>query len=220
MGKKISIILPNYTPNETVRGYMLDFLKSLSNTASSEDYQLISVENGSFNQELKDISDIYIHKDYPMGYARAVNCGLSLADCDYLLIANNDLVLPEGWLDKMLSDYQGGLLAPLDQEFQNPEEKIYEDMHWFSFVLLDRETFKKVGYLDESIPFRFHDQDYSIRVKKAGYPVRRTGKVIVNHINMATYNAMGRPQDKEEEEIMKKRYGACTFNEWIKIHKT
>jgi O-antigen biosynthesis protein len=215
---KASIILPNYCPNDEVRGYCMDFLESLDKHTDREKYQFVVVENGSYTKELEDRADIYIHKDKPMGYARAVNLGLAVSDHDTLLIMNNDLVLPEKWLEILTDDYQGGILAPLDDQWRNPEKRIYEDAHWFSLVMMDRHTFSRVGYLDESLPYRFHDQDYSIRVKKLGFPVRRTGNLIVKHINMATYNAMGRPQDREEEAEMRRRHKATTFDEWNKTN--
>ena len=82
---------------------------------------------------------------------------------------------------------------------------------------MDRATFTRVGYLDELINYRFHDQDYSIRVKKAGLPVRRTGKVVVQHENSATYKKMNRNEDPAEAEIMMERHGAKTFGDWIKL---
>lgn len=217
--KKVSIILPTYCPNEQVEGYLKDFIDSLNRTVKKDTYQFVVIEQGKqhfYPVDFTNSDNIYIHKDTPCGYARAVNMGLALADGEYLVITNNDLVLPPKWLETMLEDYEGGILSPLDDKWQNPEPKIYENAHWFSLVLMDRKTFSKVGYLDESLPYRFHDQDYSIRVKKAGFPVRRTGKVIVKHINMATYDAMGRPNEKSEEEEMLKRYNALTFDQWIK----
>lgn len=216
---KLSIILPNYCPDQDVEKYLNNFLNTLERTMKKEDYQFVVIENGSQSERLKSLADIYIYKEKPIGYARAVNIGLALADGDYLLIANNDLELPDGWFEKMIEDYQGGILSPMDQEWKNPEPRIYEDQHWFSLVLMDRPTFIKVGYLDQSINYRFHDQDYSIRVKKAGFPVRRTGKVVVKHINMATFSRMGRPGDEEEKREMIKKYGCSLFDEYVKCKK-
>lgn len=156
----------------------------------------------------------HVYREAPMGYARAVNLGLALATGDILIIANNDLILPHGWLDGMLQDYQEGTLAPQDMSV---DPIIYEDAHWFSLVMMGRDTFTKVGYLDELINYRFHDQDYSIRVKKAGLPVRRTGKVVVQHVNSATYKKMNRNEDPAEAEIMMQRHGAKLFSDWVKL---
>ena len=217
---KVSIILPTYCPNLEVEGHLKVFLTSLAENTNRDSYQFIIIEQGEqSSKRFTDIikPDIYIHKKEPIGYARAVNLGMALSDCDYIAIMNNDLIVPKDWLVKMLKDHELGTLAPLDDCWNRPENKVYKNSHWFSLVLMDRNTFIKVGYLDESMPYRFHDQDYSIRVHKAGFSVNRTGNVIVQHINRATFDAMGRPGNEEEEEMMKKRYGAITYSEWLRL---
>lgn len=214
--KKISLILPTYCPDAEVEGYLKDFLKTLEETTPRELYQFIVIENGSYTPILEKKADIYIHKSRPMGYARAVNLGLAISDENLFVIVNNDIKLSPKWLETMIDEYETGTLAPFDRE-RRQEPGIFEDEHWFSLVMFDRETFEKVGYLDEDINYRFHDQDFSIRVKKAGKPVRRTGDVTVDHINMATFNKMGRPGDERERRIMMDRYGVATFNDWLKL---
>lgn len=210
---KVSIILPNFCPDKEVAGYLTKFIVSLSQNTTME-YQLIVVENGSHTPKLSEIADIYIHKPMPIGYARAVNIGLSIADGEIFVIMNNDLEVPPNWLETMLKQYENGTLAPVDHVL--PFEGIIQDSHWFSMVMINRETFTKVGYLDESLPYRFHDQDYSIRVKMAGFPVRQTASVVVNHINSATYAKMNRNEDPQEQEEMIRRYGVSHFNDYIR----
>lgn len=207
----ISIILPNYCPDNEVTEHLKLFMESLiANTPKP--FQLIVIENGSETQFLKDYADIYIHKDKPMGYARAVNLGLAAADGDFLIIMNNDLIVPQRWLETMIEDYEDGTLAPIDMP---GSPQIFEDSHWFSLVMMDRKTFTKIGYLDEQINYRFHDQDYSIRVKKAGLHVRQTGRVVVKHVNSLTYHKMNRNEDPAERQIMIDRHGVAHFHEWI-----
>lgn len=214
--KLISIILPNYCPDPQVAEYLTKFLNTfLANTPMP--YQLVVVENGSHTPALSDISHIYIHKKDPIGYARAVNIGLAIADGDIFVIMNNDLEVPPDWLKTMLKQYEGGILAPVDHPME--VEGIIEDSHWFSMVMLDRETFNKVGYLDESLPYRFHDQDYTIRTKIKGLPVRQTADVVVSHVNSATYAKMGRNEDPKEREEMIRRYDVAHFHEYIKTEK-
>lgn len=212
--KKISIILPNYCPDQQVAEYLTKFIISLMNNTPMP-YQLIVVENGSHTPKLKEAADIYIHKYDAIGYARAVNIGLAIADGDIFVIMNNDLEVPPNWLKTMLGQYEGGTLAPIDHPIQI--EGLIEDSHWFSMIMFDRKTFNKVGYLDESLPYRFHDQDYSIRVKKAGLPVRQTADVVVSHINSATYSKMGRNEDPAEREEMIRRYGVAHFHEYVNL---
>jgi len=225
---RVSIILTSYSPDKEVGEHLKRFLKSLEDTTDRDRYQFIVVENGSFTPELKEKADIYIHKDQPIGNARALNIGMSLADEDILVIVSNDLILSSGWLEGLLKEYQSGILSPMTAgEGVIPEPKIYENWHWYALFMINRSTFKKVGYFDETMPYRFHDQDYSIRLKKAGFPVRRTGKVIIKHVNMVTHNkllkhdkfgSMFRTSVTVEGAEMTKRHGCQDFHEWIRKH--
>lgn len=213
---KTSIILPTYCPDEQVHGYLMDFIQSLSDSTNRNDYEFIVVENGSRTPELQKLADRYIHYREPIGYARAVNIGLALATGEYIVIMNNDLRIPRGWLRTMIAQYEGGILAPIDFPYPHVvSNPILEDSHWFSMVMMDRATFTKVGYLDQQLPYRFHDQDYTIRTKKLGLPVRQTTSVQVQHINSATYAKMGRNEDLEERQIMINRYGVAHFHEYV-----
>ena len=212
----ISLILPTYSPDKEVHNKCMDFLANLQQNTDMENVQFIVVENGSHTPELEKAADIYIHKEEPIGYAKAVNIGWSLADGDYIVTLNNDLKVPPKWLEKMIEDYQPGTLAPMDFE-SNPE--IFEDSHWFSLVMMDRKTFTKVGYLNEIINYRFHDQEYSIRVWKQGLKVNRTGKVVVDHINSLTYNKMERNEDPAEKQWMLDNWGASHFGDYVKKNR-
>ncbi len=170
---------------------------------------------------MKAEADIYIRKDYPMGYARAVNCGFTLADYDDVAVINNDLFVDEGWLFGLQNDYDktpGGILAPFDHNIEKGE--VYMNHHWYSLFYTRKDVLTKVGYFDESINYRYHDQDYSIRVKKAGYEVMRTPNVVVGHINSATYSKMEEKKNETQEAmIMVARYGCTMFEDWVKSYE-
>lgn len=216
---KTSIILPSYVIDKTVHEYLKRCLENLEKNTDRSSYQLVIVDNGSIagSDLMKSKADVYVRKDEPMGYARATNLGLAMSSGDYLCILNNDLFVPQNWLPDMIRDYESiskaGTIAPMEGV---PEKRLYYDSHWFSLVLFSRKVFTEIGYLDESINYRFHDQDYSIRVKKAGYEVLRTGNVVVEHINSATYGKMKRNEDPAEREVMIKRYGYAHFEEWLR----
>lgn len=211
--------MPSYVIDQENLSHLSLCLSKLEECTERDLYELIIIDNGSnYGIDLmKEKADIYIRKDTPMGYARAVNLGMAIANCDYLLILNNDLFVSPNWLPQMIADYEstvGGIMSPMDIESTTG---IFYDQHWFSLILMSRKVFTDVGYLDEKINYRFHDQDYSIRVKKAGYEVMRTGNVRIDHINSATYGKMGRNEDPAERQIMIGRYGVAHFNDWIKL---
>lgn len=213
----VSVVLPAYVPNEELLEVTTRCLLSLHET--EDDFQLIVIDNGSFSgasEELAKWADLYFRHEEPIGYARAVNIALETNWLhDWVCVINTDLdFIQDGWLEQLQRDYletQGGILSPMDSE---GEKKIHLDKSWFSCWLTHRSVIQKVGYFDESLPYRFHDQDYAIRVKRAGYEVMRDGAVQVRHIDSATYDVMNH-DDSDERALMEKRWNAIDFNQWL-----
>jgi GT2 family glycosyltransferase len=112
-----SIILPAYVPTKELERITQQCLESLAQTTPPDSYELIVVDNGSIESAarlLREHADIYIRKEAPLGYARATNIGLALANHDW---------------------------------------------PWFSCWITRRKIIREVGYFDESLAYRFHDQD-------------------------------------------------------------
>lgn len=211
-----SLILPAYVPAE-LHEMTVRCLASLERTTPRESYQLVVVDNGSDetpSRMLREWADLYVRKPEPIGYARAANIGIALADHEWIAVINTDIDFEQdGWLARLRADYAetpGGVLSAVDEE----REGIVYDESWFSCWLTHRKIVQVVGYFDESMGFRFHDQDYAIRITQAGYRVMRDGNVQVGHVDSATYDVMDRDNDMEEEALMVDRWGASDFAAW------
>lgn len=208
----VSLIVPAYIVDDSVWTLYERLIGSLRATTPREAFQFVVVENGS---NRCTSGDIYIHKPSPIGYARAVNIGMALADGDYLVVANVDIEVGEGWLDKLIAEYVAhgpGVMSPDD----HGRTGVWEES-WYGLWMTDRATFTRVGYLDESLPYRFHDQAYSIEMVKRGFKVQRTGAVQVRHAESSTFNKMGLDVGPEAAE-MYRRYGCHHFREWREQH--
>ncbi len=231
---KTAIILPCYIPDDEVFAHYKSFIDSLRRTTPQESYQLIIVDNGTPSAEavkrMETDADIYFRSPLPLGYARAVNLGIEIAYglADFFdlvggkfVVANNDIVLDEPWLEKMILLYdeiKPGLLSVQD----NPQktERFYPNESWYSFWMIDAQTWKEVGALDDTkLNYRFHDQDYSIRLAKKGYFVGRTGLIQAKHANSATYKKMNRNEDPDEKAEMIARHGHALFSDWVRAKK-
>lgn len=217
--KKVDIIVPSYVPDHEVGDHCARFLESLQQWTNKDLYRLIIVDNGSrFRvEEMKAAADEYIRKDFPLGFGRAANLGMAFSDAEYMVVVNNDITLQGPWLEQLLADYEQygpGVLSPVDHP---AEQQIFYDANWFSLFLLDRKTFVNVGYFDETLNYRFMDQDYSIRCKKKGYNVMRTGFVTVHHVNEATWSKQGNGvEEREERQRMIDRYGVALFSDYVR----
>ncbi len=100
-------------------------VESLFKHTSDVNYELIFVDNGStkddtiayldnLKKEHKNIKTIYNKEN--LGFACANNQGIELAEGDYVLLLNNDVILTDGWLSRMIniaeSDSKIGVVAP------------------------------------------------------------------------------------------------------------
>lgn len=240
--RDVTLILPNYAPDDEVADRAVKFLKSLSDSLPAR-VKMITIDNGTEEVSrtrsqllsiLRQVSDIYLHSEKPLGYARAVNVGLALVDTKYVVVLNNDLTLPRSiarfakgltiayadeplietsWLQDLVDVYESGAGPGILSAMDYPCAPVLYDDSWYSLWISDQETITKVGYLDETMPFRYHDQDYSIRMVKAGFRVQRTGKVVVGHDEGTTYKKMDVDESPERKRMLAK-HGAYTYADW------
>jgi GT2 family glycosyltransferase len=129
------------------------------------------------NAEYSDIS--IINNIENLGFPKAVNQGILIAKGKYVLIANNDIIVTEGWLERMLeiaeSHPEVGIVGPISNSVsgrqldKNAKYESIEDMHnyaakvkkenkgqFFQFprvaflcTLIKKEVIDKIGGLDE-----------------------------------------------------------------------
>jgi GT2 family glycosyltransferase/aminoglycoside phosphotransferase (APT) family kinase protein len=170
-----------------------------------------------------------------LGFAAANNIGVQAADdCEYVILLNNDTVVSRGWLDKMvlyLENSEIGLVGPVTNNIGN-EARInidygrieemdsfaarYADQHaGESFdisvlamfcVGMRKKTFDQVGSLDERFGIgMFEDDDYSLRVREAGYRVVCAEDIFIHHWGGASFKKLDQERYKKifDENLQK-----------------
>ena len=159
-------------------------------------------------EKSKRVKVIYNKKNY--GFAGGNNIGMKKSTGDFLIILNNDTVITPGWISRLVyhaSDKNTGLVGPVTNNIGNEakidlgysnlkemEGKIreYTSKHWGEKLELDRiaafcwikrrEIYEKIGGFDQRFfPAFFEDDDYCLRVKKAGYKIFCAEDVFIHH---------------------------------------
>ncbi|GAB1401831.1 hypothetical protein MASR1M68_07420 [Elusimicrobiota bacterium] len=100
-------------------------VESLLKHTTDVNYELIFVDNGSTKDNTKTYleglkekhSNVkVIFNDTNLGFACANNQGIEISEGEYVLLLNNDVILTEGWLSRMLlvaeSDKKTGIVGP------------------------------------------------------------------------------------------------------------
>jgi GT2 family glycosyltransferase len=164
------------------------------------------------------------------GFAGGNNDGIRAASGRFLVLLNNDTQVSEGWLTGLRTSLQEdgsiGLVGPVSNAVGNeqkiftsgvtPAEILAEGAAWvrhsrgdayeterlgFFCVALRRETADKVGLLDEAFDLGFYeDDDYCLRMLKAGYRLICREDIFVYHRGSSSFGKTPR----ETKELLKK----------------
>ncbi len=203
MSSSVTIIIPSHCPDLVVKGYEIRCLEAVKEHTPRELYDLVAVQGPDWS------------------FPQKVNAAMTGVRTDYAVVLSNDVFVGPGWLEKLLRDYQSiencGVLAPMDTGCSHMLETTYDD-HWWACVLIEMWKWWKVQPFDESLPLAYHDQDWSIRCKLAGFEICRTGNVVVEHVNMATRSRMPRDGEAAEKAEMERRWGTSEFRDWVRMN--
>jgi GT2 family glycosyltransferase len=155
-----------------------------------------------------------------LGFARANNIGIRAAvDSEYIVLLNDDTIVTNGWLGRMvgyLQDDRIGLIGPVTNWAGN-EAKIDVDYSGIegidefarrhvrerdgsSFDIkmlamycigIRKSLLNEIGLLDEQFGIgMFEDDDFSLRVRKAGYRVVCAEDIFIHHWGKASFGKL------------------------------
>ncbi len=150
---------------------------------TSHPYELIFVDNGSDDgtpEYLKTIAGAKVIENAEnLGFPKACNQGIEVATGDYILLLNNDVILTDQWLERLVacanSDAKIGIVGPMtnnisgQQRDEHVQYSSIEEMHHYAqlfheknrgnwldcprivgfCMLVKREVVEKIGTLDE-----------------------------------------------------------------------
>lgn len=202
-------------------------LQSIAEQSDTEALEVIVVDNASadetpqrlqaWQQQDPERRRIVLNQDN-LGFGPAVNQGLALAQGDYLIILNNDIIVGPGWargLRRHLeTDPQLGILCPVTNNIGNeaqvalhgstPAEVFESARHYnlgkvgkllpltiaaFFCVMIPRHVYTRLGGLDEQfVPGFFEDDDYCLRIKALGLHIGCAEDVFVYHELSASFD--------------------------------
>lgn len=159
---------------------------------------------------LQKANDIVFKNDKNI-QARAWNKGIKRAikeGYDRFLVGSHDILLSNNYIDE-LQKIDAGVCAGVAinnllgfKLYRSSEEEVEIQNHDQSFAafMIDKETIEKVGWFDEQFtPNYFEDDDYLIRLKKAGIKTARTAKTHFYHYAQAVIKT----DQKEAEKYSK-----------------
>lgn len=176
---EISIILISFNQYEYTKKCITSLVE---NTRIS--FEIIQVDNNSADSTVKNIRREFpevrlIQNKINTGFPKAANQGIQHAIGNYILLLNNDTVVTENWLERLIevaeSDPKIGIVGPISNEVSGVQKdkeanyKTIDEMHLYAAsvkeknkdkilkfprvaflcTLIKREVIEKIGGLDE-----------------------------------------------------------------------
>lgn len=177
-----------------------------------------------------------------LGFAAGNNVGLKKSQADYLILLNNDILITPGWISRLVfhaNKQNVGLVGPVTNSIGN-EAKIeiyynpqntqdlednandYTSNHWGETIelnniaafcwIMSKETYKKIGLLDEKFGRgMFEDDDYCYRIKKERLKIICAEDTFIHHYGGASFNQIASEEYikifNSNKEIFEKKWG-------------
>lgn len=205
----ITAVMPAYTLNEEGQKLTEEAIASIGNVP------LIVVDNASpmGGGYLRSKATTYVRNSENLGYAKAVNQGITLAKTRYVAIVENDVRVSPNWQEVALAILNDETfschfrMTSYDVPFAYGDTVFYTGKErWCTaaFFVLDKE---KNILFDENFFNSFEDWDLTLRARKAGYKTAYTNKACFQHHHSFTQKLLGFPKTNENREHFTKKHG-------------
>lgn len=176
---KFSIVIPVYLREFEHKSVVEDTINSFRE--SYPDTELVLVDDGSplSSGFLKDLADVYI-KQPNSGISRSWNVGKNVARGEHVLVANDDIRIASGLLERLSKGFENekaGVVAPeIGGPFVEPENipGDYHENHVFYpgyCFMLKRDRFFED--FDERFRTNCGDVDYWTRIREKKFELMR-----------------------------------------------
>lgn len=195
----------------------------------------------------KDNVKLILNKENK-GYAGGNNDGLRAATGDCIVLLNNDTMVTPGWLESLLcpieNDRTIGMICPITNSAGNEQTVLLPSLNEHNYVevagrytrknaghlfetgklgfycvAMRRDVLEKVGLLDENFGLgMFEDDDYCLRVLKAGYRLVINEGCFVYHKGSLSFNKLERGEyrrtfERNREYFQRKHGQPWLFND-------
>jgi O-antigen biosynthesis protein len=223
-----SIIISILTYNKLE--YTKKCIESIYKTPKYPNYEIVVSDNGSTDGTLNYLKTLdyvrLIENKKNLGFAKAHNNVIRMYPDNDIVLVNNDIEVPFGWLPILFQNIKSknlGAVSPAIQTNQGLDVGAVLDKNAIGRSLLNdfktkpdwitgscfyitRDTINKIGLLDEEFHFYYEDVDYCFRMKRAGIKFECIKDIIIIHHNSISSTPASKKQmiDKSRELFIKK----------------
>jgi len=187
-------------------------------------HEVIINDNASTDQRIKDwaasIADTLTLQKENIGNPQSFNAMIAGSDADVFVIAGNDIMLPYNWLKEAMETMADPLVGIVGFDWRNTTtHSKYANLNLapetYGTWVISRDTYNKVGKLNEWSKYGKWDTSYSIRCQQKGL----LNGYVADHYSTHVGEDVGEDSDyrrMKDEELAK---ATEAFNKWIESEK-
>jgi GT2 family glycosyltransferase len=219
-------------------------LSSILGKTDYPNYEVILVDNASTDGSREYVLELsgndsrvrVILNEENESFAKANNRALGAAEGEYVVYLNNDTIVTQGWITRLLqhlkSDPTIGMIGPvsnavgneakIEVDYTSPEgidafASLYCRKHEGEIfdipvlalfcTMIKRSIMESVGRLDESYGVgMFEDDDLCVRIKNAGFRLVCAEDVFIHHFQQGTFKLLPPDVFKQVFESNRRRF--------------
>lgn len=173
-----------------------------------------------------------------VGFPAGANQGLQAAAGEYLVLLNNDALVPRHWDEDLVADLEAhpalGLIGPVSNQVTGPQQRpapyapgkfldyaaawreqpghsVQPTARLVGFCLMARRAVvDRIGGLDVRFsPGMFEDDDWGVRAQMAGCQLGISTRVYVHHVGSVSFG-----EDRERTRALLRRHGRLFERKW------
>ena len=199
-------------------------------------HRLIVVDDKSDDGTKELFTDSVINADFPdFNFSRNLNIGLKACKNDLILIINNDILFTKGAIAEMVKtinkDTETGMVGPLtnaggsvnplqitSETAERADARTFRTLPLFC-NLIRKEIIDRVGFLDEDFSgYGCEDDDWCIRIMRAGYKLMVCGRAYIHHNATLTYKEKDKKRlFRESIKVFKEKYNVPPAQDWKEL---
>jgi GT2 family glycosyltransferase len=192
---KLSVIILAFTTTEGLFEMTCNCINSLTTSESSVEMEIIVVESNKNYVNSGFVYPEYVKVIIPesnFNFHKFLNIGIKQARGEYIALCNNDLIFYKNWFSEILKIHNEN---PIIESF-SPSGKIddYNFVKEFELgykvrkhlmgwcIVVHKDIFDKMGFLDETFDFGYADNDYAMSLKKYNIKHALVNRSKVEHL--------------------------------------
>lgn len=211
---EIDVIMLTNTKDEKYYKMTKETIESLIHSETEHFFNIILIESNNESEYLYNYERLTLVKSNlkEFNYNTSLNIGLDYSKNHWVIFSNNDIIYEKGWLSEIINTDEFKKNSMVSFSPFNPEaiknDRIvegqtvyfgyrvyYEVCGWCIFT--NKSVIDKIGgKFDETFPFWFQDNDYSILLQRNQIPHFLVTTAIAHHLEGQSHKLLG---DKEYE---------------------